>query len=203
MLNETEIIPDQLFPQQLKKDGTTHPRFRAMAVSKADIEQIAVGEFWRVSYLYEGFLTTIPEPTYELSGGLNEEPIQLHKDFVSDLAGTAQTPKNGAIFLDPETGKVTTDNSKGVFREFGSGGLMGVDSFLDPGAFWTVTSYSLTRPSSLRSLGRINAPDGPNPSLSGRNWIVWEQSYRRRGHIYESRITWRLSGRGGWNSQIY
>lgn len=196
-----EVVPDNFFPAKFRAMGSSHPRFATMAISRRSAERMEGAKLWRVSYTYEGFMLSLPDPTYELSGSLNQEPIQVHENF-EDFAGTASAPLNNAVFIDPETGRETTNDSKGVFREFSKGEFMGVDSFLDPSATWSVVYFTTSLPS-LRNLGKIDSPDGPSPGLSGRNWMMFEQSARKRGHIYEVRLTWKLSGRGGWNSDIY
>ena len=57
--------------------------------------------------------------------------------------------------------------------------------------------------SGLGDLGEIDSPSGPNPSVSGRNWLLWATSSRTRGFITENRKVWKLSGRGGWDSDLY
>lgn len=180
-----------------------------MGVSKVNWSSGKHGKFYRVTYTYEGFLNSLPEPVYSLASALSEEPIELHPNF-QDFAGTPSAPLNGAIFVDPETEKPTTDNSRGVFREFlatisGAQNMKaGIESFLNPGATWTEIYFSTSRPTDLGSLGEIDSPSGPQPTIgSGRNWIYSGVDYTRRGGIYEIRKTWLLSGRNGWDSDIY
>jgi hypothetical protein len=172
-----------------------------MSLARRSSERGHAGKFWRTSYLFEGFIRSLPEPTYELSGSLDQQPIATHPDF-EDFAGTPSAPLNGAVFVDPETGRVTDDDAIGVFREFGSAGgeFGGLESYLDPGATWTKISFAATRPTTLRALGTKMTPDGSPPSLTGRDWLFWETSFRVRGYIVEVRETWKLSGRGGWLS---
>ncbi|MES2995900.1 MAG: hypothetical protein V4733_03730 [Verrucomicrobiota bacterium] len=202
MLTTAEEVPNDFFPLGLRGKGTGHPDFGFMAVSKYTAER-GPGKIWRVTYLYEGYLTSLPEPTYELSGTLSQEPISTHPEF-AEFAGTPSAPLNGAVFVDPETGKKTIDDTTGVFREFGiSGGRKaGADSYMDPGVLWTKISFTASDPS-LRDLGKIDSPQGSPPSLSGRNWMFWETSSRQRGHIIELRETWKISGRGGWDEDFY
>jgi hypothetical protein len=165
--------------------------------------------WWRVTYTFEGFLFEMPEPTYELSGALDQEPIEAHPDFVAEIGGKPSAPLNGAVFIAPETGMPTTDDSVGVFREFAAtiGGQPnikgGLASYLAPGAEWKVTEFSRTRPATLPNLGRIDVPQGPNPNLPGRNWLMFNQTYSRRGGIYQITSTWKLSGRNGWDANVY
>lgn len=201
-------VPDAQFPQSLLSSFAAHPRFPGLALSRRTCRRSSPG-WWSVAYTFEGFLLEMPQPVYELSSSLDQEPIQSHPDFVSAIGGTPSSPKNGAVFIAPETGLPTTDNAKGVFREFAAtlagapNPKGGIEAYLVPGAEWRVTEFTAGRPTGLRSLGTIDSPDGPNPSLSGHNWLMWSQSYIRRGNIYQVTSTWKLSGRNGWDPDIY
>lgn len=201
-------IPDASFPNQVLAPFASHPRFTNMVLARRSGARSTPG-WWDVNYTFEGFLFDMPEPVYELAGSLDQEPIQAHPDFVSKIAGSPASPLNGAIFVAPETGLPTTDNAVGVFREFKAtieGAVNkkgGIESYLVPGAEWKVTEFSGSPPSSLRNLGKIDSPQGPSPGLSGRNWLAWSQSYVRRGGIFQITSTWKLSGRNGWDSDIY
>lgn len=202
-------IPDSLFPNQVLKDYAPHPRFGNMLLSRRSGQRSKPG-FWTVSYTFEGFLLSTPEPTYELVTSLSQEPIQTHPDFASDIGGTPANPQNGAIFVDPNTGWLS-EKSDAVFKEFGvdSGGgggsssKAGVDSYLVPCAEWRETSFSTTEPNGIREVGTIDSPEGNAPSLSGRDWLAWSESYIRRGAVYQIVKTWKLSGRNGWDEDIY
>ena len=206
----TDKIPDERFPQDVLTDFAPHPRFGNMALSKRRGTRQEPG-YWTVTYTFEGFTSgQTPEPTYELVSSLTQEPIQTHPDFVSTIAGTPAAPLNGAIFVDPDTGwQSEADNA--VFKEFGpeAGGLgfggskAGIDSYLVPGAEWRVTSFQSTQPSSLLSVGTISSPYGGAPSLSGRDWLAWSNTWTRRGATYQVSRTWKLSGRNGWDQDIY
>lgn len=209
VVTRVEEIPSDRFPALMRSKYSVHPRFTAMGVSKVNWASGKHGKFYRVTYVYEGFLNSLPEPVYTLSSSLSEEPIELHPDF-EDFAGKPSAPLNGAVFLDPDTQKITTDDSRGVFREFlatfgGEANLKaGIESFLSPGATWTEISFSTTRPTDLGDLGEIDEPSGPEPTIgTDRNWIYCGVDYTRRGGIYEIRKTWLLSGRNGWDEDIY
>jgi hypothetical protein len=209
IVTRVEEVPVTGFPALLRSKYSVHPRFIAMAVSKVNWVSGASGQFYRVTYTYEGFLNSLPEPVYSLSSSLSEEPIELHPDFQT-FAGKPSAPLNGAVFVDPDTQKITTDDSRGVFREFMAtlGGVAnlkaGIESYLSPGATWQEIYFSTSRPTDLGSLGEIDSPSGPNPTIgSGRNWLYSGADYTRRGGIYEIRKTWMLSGRTGWDADIY
>lgn len=201
-------IPDAIFPMSLLPYNAAHPRFSSTQLVKRSGSRDVPG-FWTVGYTFEGFLFDTPEPIYELSASLDQEPIECHPDFVSKIGGKPSAPLNGAVFVAPDTGLVSGDDDEGVFREFKatiSGTVNkkgGVESYLVPGAEWRVTEFSVNRPTSLRNIGERSSPDGPNPSLSGHNWLMWSQTYQKRGGIYQITSTWKLSGRNGWDTDIY
>jgi len=208
-ITRVEMVPAELFGDLLRRVGTLHPRWTSMALSKATWKLVEAGTFYRITYIYEGFIGSIPDATYEFTGALSEEPIQTHVNF-ADFAGTPASPLNGAIFLDPDTGKPTTDNAKGVFFEFAAmsgdatNDLAGVSSYESRGGTFTEVSFATNRPSDLGNLGTIATPSGPHPSGgAGRNYLYAEISYRQRGFIFEIRKSWKLSGRNGWNTKIY
>lgn len=188
--------------------NSSHPRFSSTLLTRRSGVR-STPSVWTITYIFEGFLFEMPQPYYELQGSLGEEPIESHEDFITVIAGKPSAPLHGAVFVDPETGEITTDDAKGVFREFAAtvGGLVnekaGLESYLEPGAEWREISFSTTRPNTLSNLGRINAPSGPNPSASGRNWMYWSETYTLRGFIYQRTRTWKLSGRNGWDADVY
>jgi hypothetical protein len=201
-------IPDNLFPSQVLSDFAPHPRFSNMLLSRRSGSRNEPG-YMTVSYLFEGFLDEAPEePTYELLGSLSQEPIQTHPDFSTVIAGTPNDAKNGAIFVDPQT-RLQSEASNAVFKEFlnspepGSQSKAGVDSYLEPSVEWRETKFQKTRPNSVTDLGNIQDPAGNPPDLAPRDWIVWSYSYIRRGALYQVTTTWRMSGRNGWDPDIY
>lgn len=200
-------VPDSQFPRGVLANFAEHPRFPSMTLTRRSGRRSRPG-FWGITYTFEGFLSTLPEPVYELAASMNELPIQLHPDFESKIAGKPSAPKNGAIFLDPETQKITTDDEKGVWREFRivAGAEFqkgGIESYLVPGAEWREISFSNIAPNTLSNMGEINPPPGSPPNLEGHNWLYVGMTYTRRGFIYQITKTWRLSGKGGWDPDIY
>ena len=204
MITRVEMVPLVSFPALIRSKFSIHPRFTNMAVSQISGRLTHGGTFYEVTYLYEGFLGSLPEPEYELDVSLSEDPIETNPDFAT-FAGTPSAPLNAAVFVDPETQKPTADDAVGVFREFGiDGDKAGVAGYLVPGATWTEIYFSTSRPTDLGDLGEIDSPSGPNPSFgSGKTWLYSGANYRRRGFIFEIRKTWLLSGRGGWDTDIY
>lgn len=209
-LTSVEEIPVEMFPQAMRGIGARHPRFPNMAVSKVNYSAAKHGRFFRTTYIYEGFMLSLPEPTYELDVSTGEEPIQTHPDFET-FAGTPATPLNGAIFLDPDTRK-PSKLPDAVWFEFAvadaapgtTNKKAGVVSYLVPGTTWNEISFSKTRPTDVGNVGKIDTPSGPAPTLpDDGTWLYIGMNYTKRGSIYEIRKTWRASSRGGWDTDIY
>lgn len=166
---------------------------------------------WTVYIDYAGANVEETEPVYELSPGTGNEPIETHDKFVSTLAGTASSPKNGAVFVNGD-GEKTTDNELGVFDRFShtvSGGAFnpfsGVKEYITANnTVWTKSWTRKNAPSAGTRIIKIAEPDGPNPSYGGKyNWLEMPTSYVKRGGAYACETRWLLSGRAGWNTEIY
>lgn len=53
-----------------------------------------------------------------ISASSSTDPIETHPNFEKKIGGKPSKPLNGAVFVDPQTNQVTTDDTKGVFSEF-------------------------------------------------------------------------------------
>jgi hypothetical protein len=160
----------------------------------------------------------LEKPSYELIIGMEEQPISTHPKFLT-IAGKPSAPVNGALFIDPSTGYPSADNTLAVFDSFYpyvDGSLnrkAGIESYLDAVMTYreNYVSYSLPH---VSGFGEISG-DVPGPgfrgSLGRRNWLYVGFTYRRRGDpsgvvnrvVYEISREWKLSGRNGWDTQIY
>lgn len=162
-------------------------------------------------------------PVYNLVVGMEEAPIETHPLF-TNIGGTPSSPLNGAIFLDPETNLPGNDNARCFFDRFptfladGSKNLKaGIESFLEPVVSYR-EEYVTTSLPSLTGFGK-RTTTVPGPGLPGglgkRDWLYLGYTYTRRGNqggsgpfayasiIYEVTHEWRLSGRNGWDPDIY
>lgn len=198
--------------------GSRHPYKAHLFMESQQIQYQPTGA--RMICTYAGVtFEWLEKPTYELVIGMQESPIETHPNF-EDFAGKPSAPLNGALFINPETGVKTTSNTIGVFDSFLpylSGGARndkaGIEAYLDPTVTYreSFVSYSLPSPSGF---GRISG-DVPGPGFRGnlgkRNWLNVGYTYRRRGApqgaqnqvIYEIANEWRLSGRAGWDTDVY
>lgn len=177
-------------------------------------ERIRVTEipgFFIVTKGYAGVSGGQSTAIYELGLGLGEDPIETHRKFVSEIAGTPSNPLNGAYFIDPETGKLSTDDATGMFDHFKGliGGTLnpfaGITSYLNLcNVTWRERYVTTTRPTNMSTIGYIDTPHGPYPSLPGNaNWLNMGTSYEQRGSAFFVTNEWKGSGPRGWNSTIY
>jgi hypothetical protein len=188
----TVEIPNARFPSDMLVDFAAHPTFSSMLLTRRTGQRGKPG-WWTVNYVFEGFLISAPDPTYELTTSLSQEPIQTHPDF-GTFGGTPASPQNGSIFVDPDTG-FNSNKNNAIWKEFAFKGTAnekaGIESYLAPGCEWRETKFQTTEPT------------GSNPTLSGRDWLAWGETYVRRGYVYQVTSTWKLSGRNGWDTDIY
>lgn len=204
--------------QTTKRLGSRHPYQPHLFMEQQTLIYGANGATLQCSYAGVEY-SWLEKPTYELILGMDESPIETHVDFKSDLAGTPSEPLNGALFLDPETGSISTDDATGVFDRFApivDGDLnpkAGVEAFLDMVATYRESYVSYYLPEA-GGFGRISS-SVPGPGFRGstgkRNWLYVGFTYRRRGApdgapsevMYEVTKEWKFSGRRGWDSDIY
>lgn len=163
-------------------------------------------------------LASLNVPQYELVITMDEQPIETHPDF-DDIAGTPSSPQNGAIFIDADTGQIGTDDETAFFDRFApilSGGSKnpkaGLEAFLSPSVTYRENYVTTALPSASGFGTRTSSVPGPGfPGTTGsRDWLYLGFTYQRRGApgggssiVYEVTREWRLSGRGGWDDDIY
>lgn len=147
------------------------------------------------------------EPVYELSPGVGSEPIETHKDFTTVLAGTAASPKNGAIFVDRKNGGPTTSTNPTdyEFLKFNPpSDLAGVSAFLEPNNTFWVKRWTQKAKPVVSNVMKIDTPDGDCPDFGGSyDWLKFPLSMQGRGGAWTCEQRWMLSGRKGWKSIIY
>lgn len=171
--------------------------------------------FWVVLADYVGCEVNETEPVYDFSPGVGSEPLEITKNFVSEIAGKPSAPLNGAIFLDEE-GSLTKDDKRGVFDRFKilkadgtANPWAGAENFLTMNnGVWSKSWVSRVKPSGIagseKPLKIVSSPPGPNPSFGGSyNWLEFPPAYSVRGGVYDNRQSWLLSGSKGWNTVIY
>ena len=198
--------------------GSMHPYSSSVWMESQEVVFMANGARLVCTYAGADF-QFLDKPVYELIISMEEVPIETHPSF-EQIAGTPSDPDNGALFRDPETGSLSTDNSTAVFDRFlpfVAGNVnpkAGVEAYLDPVATYreSYVSYYLPTVGSLGAVtNSVPGPGYPGGSRGKRNWLYTGYTYRRRGDpaasgnriLYEVAREWRLSGRNGWDPDIY
>jgi hypothetical protein len=203
---------------QLPKIYSPHPVFSFLGMSHSEVSMqdgfaIMEAEYRGVS-LPQGEFTT---PTYELTIGVTEEPIETHPNFTTRLAGTATDPKNGSIWRHLESGIISTtrrkatDGSGYVFAgwELTQGGKVspyyGIERYLDVGNItWRMKRHGRVGSTAINEAGTIQNPSGPHPTLPGkRNWMNMGTTMTQEGAAATFTTEWRASGPRGWDRNIY
>jgi hypothetical protein len=183
---------------------SAHPIWTWLYMEKRRVE-ITPG-FLVITGQYAGITGGRTPSVFECSFAGCEEPIETHPKFISDIAGTPSNPLHGAVFLDPETSKISTDDNKGVFDKFrinvdgARNEFAGIAAYLSPEAtvreIWMGTSMV-----SGVGLGHIGGPP-VGVAIEG-NWLFTGVSSQQRGKVFANSMEWRASGRNGWNDTIY
>ena len=159
---------------------------------------------------YFGLTASVTEPVISYSGAQNNEPIETHPDFVSELAGTVDAPKNGAIFVDD-----AGDVEYGTFIKFGGGTedtntpkFQGTEYYLTPStqitlSYWTDKVPQLkNRLFIYNDLGNIPSRQFQVPP-DVKNFLLLDTPYRQVGSFYQVTEQYLGSGKDGWNEKIY
>lgn len=173
---------------------TQHPDFTSLTCSDVKCVQLRPGVVGRIVATYRGLLDPDVEPTEEITVNTGEAPIETHDKFVTVLGGVRATPKNGAIF-DAE-GKFAGWKADSKFA--------GVTAYLSPGTIYRVSKPQTERPTSIAGVGKpgtLPTPiDLPNQFMG---WLLISMSWTRTGAIYLVTREFQLSGRKGWDVDIY
>ena len=171
-------------------------------------------------------------PVWELVCGTREEPIATHPQF-HEFAGypmdAVADVKNGVVWFDhksqreiaPDATRPTT-NTGHTFRRFQTfvadpdnpalwipNPFAGVENYYEVCATLRKTwfTFNAVPEVPINTVANIDVPDASNPFTayfdSARTWFNRGVNSTQRGQIYANTQEWELSGRRGWNTEIY
>jgi hypothetical protein len=176
----------------------------------------------------EGGLGEDAEPTYRLSGQLQDAPFSEHPKWKT-LTEKQQTALghliNGVMTFDEETGKISTINPEAADSseffdpflpydeivvddclEFAKLISKGESTYLRPVITWTESTEGndgLTN-AQLNKLGNIATPRGNPPEAAGtRDWMLTSAFQEQQGELIRTDLEWTLSENGGHSSFLY
>ena len=145
-----------------------------------------------------GTINGLGDPTYTLDRATHNEPIATHPLWASQIAGTPANPLNGAIFVDPTTGLVST-SSNAIFKGWQSGSIFeGIEDYLLAGSTFSI-NYADYSPPDLSGVGLIAVPENAPDAPQGFFWIYTGASQVQHGNVYRITETYLLTG--GVNQQ--
>jgi len=172
----------------------------------------AAGGYWEWELTYEGGRKLTPEgekaeedqAVYTLDTSDAEVPITSHPDWLKLKEKYKGDVKEGIIEFQEEL--PVEDSDTGSKKN----PMFKVESYLSFGAIWSKQYVTKTLPSELFDgiesvVAQIPQPRSVKiPKLGrGRNWLKRVPSVRVRGSVFEITERYLLSGRGGWNTDVY
>jgi len=168
------------------------------------------------------------EPTYRLSGQLQDSPLSLHPKWtaLSDIEknglgllirGQAEydlpTFKVGLYSVEDEVFNAIKDSTGAEIvmdaddaKAFALRIARGETTYLRPVLTWTEStqgSGGLTN-AQLNKLGNISTPRGSPPEAAGtRDWMLTSAFQETRGELVTTDLEWTLSEKGGHDTFLY
>lgn len=179
------------------------------------------------TYGEDGGLAEDTEPTYRLSGQLQDAPLSLHpkwaalsegeKEYLgwmitgqanlfpgttSYIVRSFELPEDvSGPTLPPAQLEVTEDS-----LEFATRIARGETTYSRPVLTWTESTQGQTGLSNaqLNLLGNISTPRGSPPEASGtRDWMLTSAFQETRGELVTTDLEWTLSEKGGHDNFLY
>lgn len=171
--------------------NSQHPKYGGITLAQV---KIATEKGKSVATLnYDGEVDSNPSgPAFDVSTtpALREVPIETHPKF-QKWAGTAKNPKDGVF----EAGRFIGWQPTSKFY--------GIVSYLSPSVEVSVTRYESNEPD-LSDLGTIvNSAQGLPRVTGRRNWMLVSMPYRNSGEGFQVTYVYMLSGKSGWDKEIY
>lgn len=169
-------------------------------------------------------------PTYSLNGSLAEVSFSEHPKFkaLTDyerntlgklMAGQVEriydefASPPAWVIIYPRTGEGTGNQIPAQEQLTSADALSfaeliaeGQTTYLRPTFTWTETTHGNTglNTAQINSLGRIVVPRGGPPEPGGgRDWMLTNATQEQRGELFQTRLEWTLSERGGHNEFLY
>lgn len=145
--------------------------------------------------------------TYDIDITLNEEPLLAHKNYIS--LEDAEKDALLLIFQGQEQNASGEKLADLIVSPIGQQALSkyrkGITHTREPSIIWS-ERRTVDTLSSLNSIGKISAPPGPVPVVSGgRNWLYigLQGSQSEEAKKWTVHSKWELSGSNGWDADLY
>ena len=187
--------------------GDYHPDDSRLELNTRELSYSTHG-LVRMTGSYMGLREDPTDPILTYVGSPDREVIETHPDFAT-LAGTAEAPLNGAIWVNKHTGLLATKNKDSKFQEFSTNAstneptnLTGVQYYLKPSTqveltWWQTDVPTVERMKIVDDIKPFKAPDDVV------NFLIVDTPYRQVGNFYQVSQIALGSGAGGWNEDLY
>ncbi len=185
--------------------GASHPDEPAASAHHMDFEFMSNGRV-EATVHYHGIASDMGDesrPTIDYPGGVDQLPIELHPKFL-EFAGTPENPKNGAVWVDIETGRQVNAGTTYEYAEF--------SKFNDPEnnffrtEFYFVsrpmvyrTHWSRRRPSLKKAMTVVSSIPGFTNPPGIVDWLIMDTPYRKVGDMYQVTTQYKGSPEPGWS----
>jgi len=189
-----------LATSQVSAQGSNNVEFPTLVVWSVKVTQGKAG-IGTLTVESRGAVNALPPPDYCTRKSTSDEPISTHPLWTTKIAGTPAAPLNGAIFVDPTTGLISTA-STAIFKDFTTGSIFeGVQSYLCAGLTYTI-SYADYNAPDQSGVGQLlsGAPEGfQGDTPPNTFWFYSGAESDLHGNIYRIQETYLLTG--GVNTQ--
>jgi hypothetical protein len=189
-------------------DGFTHYQISNSSDAKDGLVEVTR------TYVYAPASPDLYE--YQCNAVASEEPIETHPNFLTAATtlgfDLSIVTASGGFLAEGSTSGGAVFDADGIFLGFNKdalNNLAGVRSYLSPQVTFQVKYATDDRPSSgtQTAIGTRSTPLNPPSVGSGKNWLLTEVNWTNTGNggdgAYQISEGYRLSGEGGWNTNIY
>tara|TARA_R110001599_G_C12090141_1_gene645941 strand:+ start:90 stop:830 length:741 start_codon:yes stop_codon:yes gene_type:complete len=196
--------------------GSSHEDFPFLTVDEIESVEGLEGGMMKIVAKYAGKLGASDEegegenvPEYNLEVTTSDEPLATHPKYDAldsyDRAEAVELATNPPMEDDGESLKeIDTSEWSENKQELYGKIRIGIEAFRDPKVVWSKRWVSESLPANLNKTGEIDEPGGSEPGVAAdRNWLYLGARTRIRGKVYEIEESWELSGRGGWDEDLY
>lgn len=180
-----------------------HPDFPWLLLTNWKNER-SEGDVALIQCTYVGAQSTaqLPEPESQFEVVTSTEPIESHplyKDTVTLDDKSKIRRKLSATTQQEYDDIVLTGDALALFTKK----MNGTTSYLVPTITYSRTYASYSRPQSIDKVGLIDKPPQAPGLETGRNWLKTGHVWDRAGGYYRVRESWRASGPGGVDTDLY
>jgi len=178
-----------------KRNLTQHPDFNSLLCTKCEIARGKAGTA-DLTVTYRG-LFSIPDADGAPTTCTGEQPVETH-DLFRDVSED-DLDKIKKYFSDGGEKPTLTGAALKLFQKK----LKGINSYVAAATTYRNTTLSATRPTSISDVGTIFAGlpiDLPNTYMA---WLKTSKTWRRIGGVWIIDEDYQLSGRNGWDPDLY